>query len=208
MSLARFRTVWALACLTWFPRSSSASPPTSTTCVCNSPGDYISQLPLVISPPLLHTVVISRSRTSLQVENMCYKYLGTTEFHFPFVVLTIKQDCRRKAQADWCAFSSCSTFPAFSVNFFLLWRLILLLYCKQLWHSPTNPLLRFSAQTRRSFLVAMMWPLNLGSKVNTEALFQNSSFELMQLRHDPIASCSFNCFQGYSFSQMHLFLRL
>lgn len=129
------------------------------------------------------------------------------EFHFSFLVLTTKQDCRRKkSQAAQWAFSSCSTFPAFSVNVFLL---ILLLYCKQLWHSPTAPLLRFSAQTRRSFLVAIMWPLNLGSKVNTEAWFQNSSLELMQLRDNPIAACSFkHCFQGYNFSQMHLFLIL
>lgn len=75
--------------------------------------------------------------------------------------------------------------------------------------APQPPLLRFSAQSRRSFLVAIMWPLNLCSKVNTGALFQNSSLELVRLRDNPSAVCSFkHCFQDYRFSTNALFLIL
>lgn len=89
---------------------------TFTTCVSGSPGDYISQPLSVISPLLLYTALIFRPRTSLQVQNISYKCLGTTEFHFPFLALGMKQECRRKAQAARSTFSSCFTITPFFVN--------------------------------------------------------------------------------------------
>lgn len=91
--------------------------PIFTTCVYNSPGDYISQLPFVISPPLLYTVLISRPRTSLQVENLFYKYLGTTEFHFPFLVLTIKPGVQENSSSCQMSFQLLLRFSSLLCKF-------------------------------------------------------------------------------------------